>query len=489
MPKRPRTTATTSGPADRLETWPIGKIREYPKNVVAHSDEQVEQIAASIDEFGVTTALLVDEDGELIYGHARLRAMKKRGIAKAPVFVARGWSEDKKRAYRIADNQLGRTAPWDVPMLHTELVDLRAAEFDLSLLGFEPMDLSAYLDTGPAAANPENAPELPTEPTSRRGDVWLLGQHRLIVGDATEARTWDALCGEQRGAMVFTDPPYGVSYQGGDFDVIEGDDKRDDALYQMLLASMRHMVRYAADDAAFYIWHASATREDYAQAMKAAGLVERQYLIWAKPSIAIGHADYQWQHEPCFYSSKDGRSPAFYGQRTESTVWHAALSDQRDTAIMIGSGLVLADGEGAALYVQVRAPKNKKVRSVRLTRGEHVFLSGSDRCDGTVWQVDRDAKYQHPTQKPVALARRAIENSSRPGEIVVDCYLGSGTVLVAAQQVGRRCFGVEIDPTYADVCIHRFANFVENGYNKIMLSTNNREIAFEEVREMRKNET
>lgn len=259
--------------------------------------------------------------------------------------------------------------------------------------------------------------------------------------------------------MVFTDPPYGVSYKarGGDFEVIEGDDKRDDELYgKLLLPAFKHLAAHAASSAAFYVWHASSTREDFAQALKAAGLVERQYLIWAKIGPVLGHSDYRWQHEPCFYASRDGVKPTFYGDRTHSTVWRAALRTGKDLVYAVSQGLLLLDGAGGTMFVKASPPAGKKVRKIRLAPAQVAHLETGG-APGTVWEVGRDGgDYQHPTQKPVELAVRAIENSSKPGEVVVDAFLGSGTTLLGAELRGRRCYGLELDPQYVDVIVRRW---------------------------------
>ena len=444
--------------ADTVERWPLERIHEYSDNARIHSEEQIRQIAASMERFGVASPVLVDEDGVLIYGHGRRRAAELIGFDELPVCVARGWTEDEKKAYRLLDNTVPLNADWDRALLRGELTELKLSGFDLKLIGFSTSSLNSLL-ASPAAKDPDAIPEPPKKPVAKRGDLWLLGGHRLLVGDATDPDSWKRLFGTQRAAMVWTDPPYGVSYQGGKFEVIKGDDKRRDDLYTMLAASLRWALNATKDGAALYIWHASATREDFAQAMKAAGIAESQYLIWVKPSIVLGRADYQWQHEPCFYASRAGQTPAFHGERSESTTWYVqAVTKPGEVAVSIGNGILLLNGAGAALFIQSKAPKNKKLRQVRLVDGAKALL-GADQPNTTVWEVSRDGQHQHPTQKPVELARRAIENSSKAGEIVADAYLGSGTTLMGAEITGRRCFGLEIDPIYADVIIERWQAF------------------------------
>lgn len=447
-------------PADKVDRWPLDQIKPYEHNARLHSDEQVAQIAESMKRFGVTTPLLVDEDGVLIFGHGRRRAAELLGYEEMPVSIARGWTEDEKRAYRLADNQIATNSEWDIPVLNAEYGKLTMVQFPTAIIGFSSQQLSRWglVPQNQATGDPNEIPKVPAKPVVRVGDIWLCGPHRVAVGDSTDPATWKALLGKDRAAMVFTDPPYGVSYaaRSGKFEVIEGDDKRRDDLYKMLVQSLREMNRYAASGAAFYIWHASSTREDFAQAMKAVGIIERQYLIWVKPSIVPGHSDYRWQHEPCFYASKTESKPVFYGDRAESTVWQIQLVADNQTAATIGNGVLILDGAGATLFIQSKAPKNKKLRQIRVTKDVPVVLTGIEQQDTTVWEVSRDGGHEHPTQKPVELARRAITNSSRPGEVVIDGFLGSGTTLIGAELSGRRCFGVELDSVYAEVVIRRW---------------------------------
>lgn len=446
-------------PAMEPEMRQLFTIKPYPNNPRTHPPAQVALLADIMKKRGIDQPIVVDEDGVILKGHGRRMAAELAGFKEFPVVVHRGLSDADKKAMRIEDNQVSLLSGWDQGLIRSEIQSIQLQGYDVALLGFPEATLRGWGAFGATAAgttDPEHIPDAPKRATVRAGDLWELGGHRLLCGDATKPESWKALFGQRRASMIFTDPPYGVSYEGGGFEIIQGDKKRRDDLYKMLLGSIRSMVGIAADKAAFYIWHASSTREDFAQAMKAAGLSERQYLMWVKPAIVFGRADYQWQHEPCFYASKADYSPAFYGERAESTVWHVGLARATDLAATIGNGILLLNGEGGSLYIQSRAPKAKKLREIRLGKDTNVFLSGADRQDSTVWEVARDSNYEHPTQKPVELARRAIENSSKPGEIVADGFLGSGTTLIGAEITGRRCFGTELDPVYAEVILRRW---------------------------------
>jgi DNA modification methylase len=449
-------------PAMAPESWPLAQIHPYPENPRVHPQEQINLLARLLAKYGIDQPIVCDEGGVILKGHGRRLAALQAGLTEFPVVVRRGLSEDDKRAMRIQDNQAALLSEWSQQLIKRELAHLKLAGFDMPLLGFGDRQLATWgIGTGiPEFKDPDEIPTEPKRPIVKLGEVWLLGQHRLAIGDATSASTWKALFGRDRAAMVFTDPPYGVSYaaRSGKFDVIKCDEKRRDELYTMLVKALRETARYTVDRGALYIWHASSTREDFAQAMKAVGISERQYLIWVKPAIVLGWGDYRWAHEPCFYAAKGDQAPAFYGERDASTVWHVQLARPKETSTTVGSGVVLLDGHGAELYVQMRPPKNKKARQIRIQQGQMVLLAGAER-DTTIWEVARDRSPEHPTQKPVELARRAIENSSQPGEIIADGFLGSGTTLIAAEMTGRRCYGIELDPIYAEVTIRRWEKF------------------------------
>lgn len=454
---------TTNWPGAKM--WPLEQIKPYPNNTRTHPDRQIELLASLLKKYGPDQPIVVDESGIILKGHGRRLAAFKAGQKDFPVVQRFGLSDDDKRAMRIADNQVALLSGWDKGLMRMEIAALDAANYAMPLLGFDQVTLDAYRPKKPDTRNPDKLPAPPKKPVVRPGDLWELGGHRILCGDSTEAATWKRLCAGERGpekaAMHFTDPPYGVSYEArsGEFEIIEGDAKRRDDLYKMLVKSFRCMAKVSSDDAAFYIWHASSTRNDYSQAITASGLIERQYIFWAKPSIGLGYSDYRWAHEPCFYASKAEHKPAFYGAPSESTIWRVQLSRPNESAAVIGPGIVLVDGQGHTLYLLPKTPKNKKLREVRLTASRPTVHLSDDGDTGTVWEVARDRDYEHPTQKPVELARRAIENSSRRGEIVADGFAGSGTTIIGAELTGRRCFAIELDPTYAQVCIERWQAF------------------------------
>lgn len=435
------------------------------RNSRLHSEEQVDQIAKSIEEFGFIKPVLVDANDELIAGHGSVRAAKKLGMTQVPVVVLGHLSDTQKRALLIADNKIPMNAAWDMHMLQIEMSELRDLGVDMSLLAFgdnEIAEIFGEQNAGGKTEDDANHEVIKGEPTSKQGDLWLLGEHRLLCGSATVPADIKRLMAGDTAAMVFTDPPYGISYDTEDFLVIEGDDlRRDELCKELLVPAFKLAAKYSRDNAAFYIWHGTQTREDFAHAIKVSGLQELQYLIWAKPGMVLGNQDYRNTYEPCFYAAKAGEKPRFFGGRDEPNVWRINFSDQTELATTIGRGILLLDGNGSKIFVKPTEPKSAKLRSVRLSGEQTLILYCEDR-HGTLWNVGKDSgKYVHPTQKPVELAFRAINNSSAPNEIVLDPFLGSGSTLIAAEKTKRRCYGTDLDPRYVDTIIQRWQMFTD----------------------------
>lgn len=392
-----------------------------------------------------------------------MRPPSKRPAPKVPVEYQDYSSEAEEYADLTADNRLAELADMNATMLADLLAEIDTGEIPLELTGYTEEDFDGLIEsiTGADDAEPndqDDEHDQPLPPMSKPGDLWILGPHRLICGDATDEPTIERLMDGEKAAMVHTDPPYGVSYetQSGKFAMIKNDDKtHDDLFYKLLLPAFNNYRKHTIDEAAFYIWHASSTRRDFEDAMTAAGLMENQYIIWAKNGISLGRADYQWAHEPCFYASKAGISPKFYGDRAQHTVWRVTTRKDGQMMTVLGSGVVLTDGTGGKLCITDKPPKGKKMRYVRMEEGKPIDLFQEDRMQ-TVWEVARETNTLHPTQKPVEIPIRAIENSSEPGEIVLDFFGGSGSTLMGAELTGRRCYSTELDPVYCDVIISRY---------------------------------
>ena len=395
---------TLSFAPEAIETWPLARLQPYAKNAKEHGADQVAKIAASMAEFGWTVPCLVADDGELIAGHGRVLAATQLGLTEAPVIVLGHLTDAQRRAYRIADNKLAES-PWDEALLSAELNDLLAEDYDLSLIGFDDAELEALLagevDAETATREGEDeVPEALETPISRPGDLWVLGKHRLLCGDATVATDVGRLLGGKRANMCFCDPPYNVDYAGGVGAEKAGKGRRikNDALgngFAQFLHDACVLIN-AQTDGAVYICMSSSELTTLQAAFKSAGGHWSTFIIWAKDRFTLGRADYQRQYEPILYGWPEGVKRHWCG----------------------------------------------------------------DRDQGDVWNIQRPSKNDlHPTMKPVSLVERAIRNSSRKGDLVFDPFGGSGTTLIAAEVTGRKAALLELDPKYVDVIVQRWERF------------------------------
>ena len=391
-------------PADRVERWPIERLTPYANNARLHSAADEAKIAASIIKFGWTMPALVDEQGVLIAGHLRVRAAKRLGLTTIPVVVARGWSEAEKRAYRLADNQLAARAEWDLDRLRDELQELGFADFDLGLVGFEPGQLETLLaGLGTSGlSDPDSVPDIPEQPVSGPGDIWLLGNHRVGCGDSTDAVAVAPVMAGAELLLMVTDPPYGVEYdpawrarrQLSRGRLARGTVLNDDR------ADWREAYALFPGDVA-YIWSSALCGAVVAAGLGDCGLRPRAQIIWAKQHFTLSRGNYHWQHETCWYAVREGKPSHWQGDRTQTTVWQIA--------------------------------------------------------NGSPWgNRQREESWGHGTQKPVECMRRPIVNNSRPGQAVYDPFLASGTTVIAAEMTGRICFGLELNPAYVDVIVKRW---------------------------------
>ena len=390
--------------ADRIELWPIDGLRPYERNPRTHSEAQVDQIAASMVEFGWTNPVLVDEQGSVLAGHGRLLAARKLGLAEVPVIRFEHLSEAQKRAYLIADNQLALQAGWSEELLAEELAWLRNESFDLDLIGFDASELERLLalaDGDSALDETEDeVPEPPEDPVSRAGDLWILGNHRLLCGDATVLADVERVLGGQLADMTWTDPPYNVDYANSPKDKLRGkhrpilNDKLGDGFETFLHDACVNIV--SVTKGACYICMSSSELHTLQRAFGAAGGKWSTFVIWAKSTFTLGRADYQRQYEPILYGWKEG--------------------------------------------------------------SDHYWCGARDQ--GDVWFFDKPVRNDlHPTMKPVALVERAIRNSSKSRDIVLDPFGGSGSTLIACEKTGRQARLIELDPKYVDTIILRWQEF------------------------------
>jgi DNA modification methylase len=444
----------------------LGDIRPNPGNPNDHNKKQIRLLGDIIQATGWRAPITVSKRSGLITkGHGRRMAAAAMGWKSAPVEYQDYASEEEEHADLIADNRIAELADLDMGKLMDMVQEMDTGIVPVELTGFTEEDLQKIIASMEGAddsvddnADAEPGVDDDYKPFSKLGDLWHLGNHRLICGSATDAATIERLMDGRKAQLVHTDPPYGVSYktQSGKFDMIANDDKtHDDLMAELLVPAFRNYVRSTADDAAFYIWHASSTRRDFEDAMIAAGIMEKQYIIWVKNAPVLGHADYQWAHEPCFYAEKAGQQAKWCGDRSQRTTWNVVLRGADGMATTLTGGVVLTDGTGNKLYLTDKMPKGKKVRYVRLSEGRSICLYQESR-ENTVWEVARDSKTVHPTQKPVELPIRAITNSTEAGDLVIDFFGGSGSTLIAAEMTGRICYSTELDPRYVDAIIRRY---------------------------------
>jgi len=387
-------------PADAVERRAVASLIPYARNARTHSDAQVAQIAGSIQEWGWTIPVLIDESGGIIAGHGRVLAALKLGLTEVPVMVATGWSEAQRRAYVIADNQLALNADWNTDLLRVEMADLAAEGFTLDLIGFGEGELADLLaERTEGLTDPDDAPEVQETIIARLGEVWTLGKHRLACGDATDPEIVAAALAGVAANLMVTDPPYGVEYDA-DWRNHTGDLGRSARAVGKVMnddtADWRAAWALYPGDVA-YVWHAGNKAAEVAEGLEASGLEIRAQIIWAKNQLVISRGHYHPQHEPCWYAVRKGATGHWVGDRKQSTLWQIAKPQKSETG--------------------------------------------------------------HSTQKPVECMRRPMENNSSAGQAVYDPFMGSGTSLIAAEQTGRACHGVELNPAYVDVAIRRWEAF------------------------------
>lgn len=399
----------------KVEEWPIEKVTPYEKNP-RNNDGAVEATANSIKEFGWQQPIVVDKDGVVIVGHTRLKAAHKLHLDKVPVVVADRLTDEQVKAYRLADNKTGELADWDFSMLGDELNGIN--DLDMSDFGFSDAELDGDFsdeDVDEYNADEEEAvddgfdEEPPEEPTSKLGDIYQLGRHRLMVGDSTDVDQVKKLMGGQQADLLLTDPPYNVALgMGGSVDearkrhrrtdglVIQNDKMDDDDFRQFIAKMMAAAKANMKPGATFYVWYASNFSYELFGAAKDVDWQIREVLVWAKSVITLGRQDYQWKHELCLYGWNDGASHNWYSDRKQSTL------------------------------LEFDKPSVSKL---------------------------------HPTMKPVPLFDYQIKNSSKAGDIVLDLFGGSGTTMIACEQNDRNAYLMELDPRYADVIIKRWEDF------------------------------
>ena len=388
----------------QIEYVDINSIKPYKNNAKEHPEEQIEQIKKSIEQFGMDDPIGIWKD-EIVEGHGRLIACKELGYTEVPIIRLDHLTDEERKAYTLAHNKLTMNSGFDMDMLKEELDNMKT--IDMSDFGFD-IDLS--LDNEETEIIEDEVPEVPEEPKAKLGDIYQLGNHRLMCGDSTSEEDVSKLMNGVKADMVLTDPPYNVNIgQGGgsicsmriqhhrtDGATIKNDNMEDSKFYEFLFKMYTNIKKFTKPGGAFYIWHADTEGLNFRLALDEAGLKVRQCLIWNKSHLVMGRQDYQWKHEPCLYGWVDGDSHSWYNDRKQTTV------------------------------IDYDRPTNSP---------------------------------EHPTMKPIGLFDYQIKNSSKEGEIVLDLFGGSGTTIMACEQNGRIGYMMEYDPHYVDVIIQRWENF------------------------------
>jgi len=386
----------------KIELAAIDTIKPYPNNPRKLSDIAIEKVAKSIKEFGFRQPIVVDKDKVIVVGHTRYRASKKLGYKQVPITIAENLTKEQINAYRIADNRTNEEAKWDDELLKTELKELDYKDFDLKMTGFDDKQINDLLFEEKQGLTDDDAvPDTPEEPITKLGDIWQLGKHRLLCGDSTLIDNFNKLCTE-KADMIFTDPPYGMSYGGGRAEgstpkgalvkahgMIKNDDLRDDALMNLVKNSLSNALIKSKQGSASYICFTWRTYSEFYKAITDSGFKVKNCIVWDKESIGLGQSHYRPQHEFILYCGEQ-----WYGDKSQSDVWY-------------------------------------------MSRGA-------------------TSKYVHPTQKPVELICKALNNSSKEEDIIIDCFGGSGSTIIACEKLNRKARIIELDPKYCDVIVKRW---------------------------------
>lgn len=403
----------------QMELVPTDKLIPYVNNARTHSAEQVNKLRASLREFGFINPVIVDKDLNVIAGHGRILAAKEEKIPEVPCVYVDYLTEAQKKAYILADNRMAMDAGWDEELLRVEIEALQAEAFDVSLTGFDEKEISdLFKDADGTGAEDDDfdlSAALEQAAFVEQGDVWTVGRHRMMCGDATVAEDVQKLMDGKKANLILTDPPYGVSFQSADGLSIQNDSIKGEEFYQFLLKAMQNMVSVLEPGGAAYVFHADTEGLNFRRAFVDAGLHLAGCCIWVKNSLVLGRSDYQWQHEPVLYGFLKNGKHSWYSDRKQTTIWN------------------------------FDKPKRNK---------------------------------NHPTSKPLDLLAYPIGNSTQANAIVLDTFGGSGSTLMACEQTNRICYTMELDPKYASVILRRYVEdggnpdevYVERNGQKLIFS-------------------
>lgn len=409
----------TNQPTMEIKELPLKELKPAaynPRKKLKKGDKEYEKIKQSLLKFGYVDPIIVNEDLTVIGGHQRLTVLKDLDYETAKCVIVDLPKEDEK-ALNIALNKI--TGQWDEALLADLLLDLQESDFNLDLTGFEPPEiydiLSNVHDKELSEDEFDVEEELKKPTVSRNGDIWQLGKHRVICGDSTKAETYKQLLDDRKANLVVTDPPYNVDVEETAGKILN-DNMSDGDFYQFLLSMFTQVENHMEDDASIYVFHADTEGLNFRKAFKNAGFYLSGCCIWKKNSLVLGRSPYQWQHEPCLYGWKK--------------------------------------------------------------KGKHQWFS--DRKQTTIWEYDRPkSSKDHPTMKPIQLMAYPIQNSSMRGTIVLDPFLGSGSTLIAADQTGRICYGIELDEKFVDVIVKRYIEVT--GDTEVTVQRNHEVLTYNQV--------
>lgn len=399
----------------------IDKLIPYVNNARTHSKEQINKLRASIREFGFINPVIIDRDYNVIAGHGRIMASKDEGIDKVPCVFVDYLTDAQKKAYILADNRMALDADWDEELLKVEIESLQGADFDLNLTGFDEAELmDIFGDDNQSRAKDDDfdlTAALEKASFVEKGDVWTVGRHRLMCGDATSSEDVSTLMGNTKANLILTDPPYGVSFKSSSGLTIQNDSMKNEEFYNFLLASFKCMAEHLENGGSAYVFHADTEGLNFRKAFIDAGFHLAGCCIWVKDSLVLGRSDYQWQHEPVLYG-----------------------------------------------FMQ---------------NGKHKWYS--DRKQTTIWNFDKPKRNaNHPTSKPLDLLSYPIGNSTQENGVVIDTFGGSGSTMMACEQMNRICYMMELDEKYASVILRRYVENT-NDAEGVFVERNGRKIPYTEL--------
>lgn len=391
-----------------MEMVSIDKLVPYVNNARTHSPEQINKLRSSLREFGFINPVIIDKDYGVIAGHGRLMAAKEEGIDEVPCVLVDYLTDAQKKAYIIADNRFAQDAGWDEELLRIEIESLQAEAFDISLTGFEDQELVDLFNDDESSKVKEDKFDLSDalEKASfvKRGDIWTVGRHKLMCGDATSEDDVSALMEDKKANLIITDPPYNVAFESSDGLSIKNDKMAGDKFYEFLLAAFKNMANHLEKGGSAYVFHADTEGLNFRKAFVDAGFHLSGCCIWVKNALVLGRSDYQWQHEPVLYGF--------------------------------------------------------------LQNGKHFWSPKAGRSQTTIWNFDKPKKNKnHPTSKPLDLLAYLVGNSSQENAIVMDTFGGSGSTLMTCEQTNRICYTMELDEKYASVILRRYVEDTSDADN------------------------